>query len=158
MFSSEIVGENLSLPLRATGGWLAAPTVLWSVTASLPSLPLLSCGLLPVSLSPITSYKDNSPAGSGSILLQYDLIFLFVYLAASGVSCGTWTLSLWCSDFLLVARGLSCSLASGIECASPTLQGGDLITGPREKSLYDLVLTNYISNNPTSKSGHTLRS
>ena len=50
------------------------------------------------------------------------------------------------------------ALWQGLECGSPTMQSGGLIPGPSGKSRYDLILTNYISNNPTSKSSHTLRS
>ena len=69
---------------------------------------------------------------------------LFIYLAAVGLGCGTWELSLQCTDSLVVACGLSgssllglCSAAHGIlvpgpeiESASPALQGRFLTTGP----------------------------
>ena len=92
VFSSETVGEDLSLPLRAAGGWLATPTVLWSVTASLLSLPLLSCGLLPVPLSPMRILQGQQPCWIG------------------GHPPSVWS-HLFICLFLLVARQLSCSLA-----------------------------------------------
>ena len=67
---------------------------------------------------------------------------LFIYLAASGLGCIMWYLSLEGTDFLVVVPGLSCSAAcgilvprSGIEPMSPALQGRFLTTGPPVKSL-----------------------
>ena len=74
-----------------------------------------------------------------SALLSF---LIFLYLAASGVSCGTWTLLcvtrgllLWLTDSLVVL-GLSgpagCRVlvpGSGIEPQSPALEGGFLATG-----------------------------
>ena len=60
----------------------------------------------------------------------------YLFLAASGLSCHMWDLSLWCMDFsLVVAWGLSCLTACGIlvpwpgiKPMSPTLKGGFLST------------------------------
>ena len=48
-------------------------------------------------------------------------IFIFIYLAASGLSCdtrdlcrGTRALLLWCAGSVVAARGLSCPAAHGI--------------------------------------------
>ena len=86
-------------------------------------------------------------------------------MVASGLSCGTWDLSLWHAGFSLVvshgllsscvarapehagsvvaANGLSCPAACGIlvpqpgiEPASPALEGGFLTAGPPGKSLH----------------------
>ena len=51
-------------------------------------------------------------------LLQFFFfnIYLFIYLAALGLSCSTRDLrcSMWCAGFsLVVARGLSCPVACG---------------------------------------------
>ena len=40
--------------------------------------------------------------------------YLFVYLAASGLSCGTWDLLLQFKDSLVVVPGLSSSEACGV--------------------------------------------
>ena len=75
--------------------------------------------------------------------------YLFIYLAALGLSCsmgdlrcGMWGLSLWYAGFSLVAaHRLSCPVACGIlvpwpgiEPMSPALEGGFLTTGPPGKS------------------------
>ena len=76
------------------------------------------------------------------------VFFFYLYLAASGVSCGMWDLLcimwgllLWCTDSLVVL-GLSgpagCGVlvpGSGIEPQSPALEGGFLTAGPPGKSL-----------------------
>lgn len=57
----------MSQPLPAAGGSQLALALIWGpVAASLPSLPLFSCGLLPsVSvLCVLSSYGDTSPIGS----------------------------------------------------------------------------------------------
>ena len=70
----------------------------------------------------------------------------FFFLAAPGLSCSTRDLSLWCTDSLVLARGLSCFAAyvpcfavlvprSGLEPESPALRGGFLT--PPEKSLWN---------------------
>ena len=68
--------------------------------------------------------------------------FLFLFLAALGLSCHTWDLSLWSVGSVAVACRLSCSEACGIlvprpgiEPASPALEGGFLNTVPPGKSL-----------------------
>ena len=81
-------------------------------------------------------------------MLQVILFFfntlkkLFIYLATSGLSCGTRDLLLWRVGFsLVVAYGLSCPATCGIlvprpwiKPASPALEGGFLTTGPPGKS------------------------
>ena len=59
------------------------------------------------------------PCGLGSLshLSLSFLIFIlkFIYLwAASGLSCGTWDLLLWCAGSVVAVRGLSCPAARGI--------------------------------------------
>ena len=69
---------------------------------------------------------------------------IFVYLAVSGLCCGTWDLSFHLEGFSLVmVRGLSCHKARGtlvprseIEPTSPAVEGGFLTTGPPGKSLH----------------------
>ena len=63
--------------------------------------------------------------------------YVFIYLAASGLSCIIWDLSLQCAGSVAVACGLSCSKVCGIlvprsriEPMSPALQGRLLTTGP----------------------------
>ena len=92
--------------------------------------------------------------------------YLFIYLAASGLSYSTWNLCcvmqdllLWCLESLVVAQGLwnawtseivsrrlSCSMAGGIlvsqwgiEPESPSSQGGFLTTGPPGKFLKNIL-------------------
>ena len=75
--------------------------------------------------------------------------YLFIYLAASGLGCGTQDLRCSMQDLLLgrvgfslvVAHGLSCPVAHGIlvpppgiEPASPALEGRFLTTRPPGKS------------------------
>ena len=95
--------------------------------------------------------------------VSVDFFYVYLSLAASGLSCGIWDLSLWHSGVslamvpvfqstwalymqhtgsLVVACRLSCPVAcgilvprSGIELASPALEGRFLITGPLGKSL-----------------------
>ena len=69
------------------------------------------------------------------------LQMLFISLAASGLHCITWYLSLRGTDFLVVVHGLSCSAVGGIlvpwseiEPMSAALQGRFLTTGPPGKS------------------------
>ena len=94
------------------------------------------------------------------ILFYFVLFYLFYfifYLAASGLSCGTWGIlvaacrifrcSMWGLSLrhvgaLVVAHGLSCPAACGIlvprpgiEPVSPALEGRFLTTGPPGKSL-----------------------
>ena len=87
---------------------------------------------------------------------------LFIYVAASGPSCGTWNLHWLCGSFVVVVpglyscgtqlpesgqHGLSCSVACGIlvsrpgiKPVSPELQGGFLTTGQSGKSLLRLFM------------------
>ena len=67
-------------------------------------------------------------------------MYLFIYLTASGHSCGRWDLSFWCMDSLVKAHGLRCSEAGeilvpppGIEPTSPVLQGRFLTPEPPGK-------------------------
>ena len=81
--------------------------------------------------------------------------YVFVYLAASGLRCIIWVLSLWCTDSLVAAHvlqswgsvvaahGFSCSVTCGIlvprpviEPTSPALQGRFLTTGPPPEYLH----------------------
>ena len=78
---------------------------------------------------------------------------LCIYFAVSGLSCGMpdphcfmRDLLLWHRDSLVVAFGLSCSVACGIlvpqqgmEPMSSALQGRFLTTEPSRKSLYVLL-------------------
>ena len=75
-------------------------------------------------------------------------IYLFIYLAVSGLRCsmqdlrcGVWDLSLRHAGSLVAARSLSCPTACGIlvprpgiEPVSLALEGGFLTTGPPGKS------------------------
>ena len=78
--------------------------------------------------------------------------YLFIYLAASALSCSThlccvmWDLSLWHVDSVVAASGLSCSVAYGIlvpwpgmEPVSLALEGGFLTTGPQGKPQVGLL-------------------
>ena len=72
------------------------------------------------------------------------LVCVFIYLAVLGLGCSTWDLhciigdlSFWGMNCLVVAYGLSCSVACrilvpqlGIKPAFPVLQGGFLTTRP----------------------------
>ena len=65
--------------------------------------------------------------------------YLFIWL--NQIFLASWGLSLQCMDSLVVAHGLSCSVACGIlvpgpgvEPASPALQDGFVTTGPSGKS------------------------
>ena len=87
---------------------------------------------------------------------------VFVFLAVSGLSCGTWDFSLRhvgsslrcsaCAGFSLgMACGLSCPAACGIlvpqpgvEPVSPALRDGFLTTGPPGKPLYVFYICFYI--------------
>ena len=89
------------------------------------------------------------------VLVLFLKKYLFVYLAASGLCCVTWVLSLRCMDSLVGAHvrqsrgsvvrahGLSCSTACGILVprpgitpTSPALQGRFLTTGPPPEYLH----------------------
>ena len=74
-------------------------------------------------------------------------VFLFISLAASGLSCSTLDLSLWCIGSSVVACRLSCRKASGIfpdqgsnPCPLHWKVDGFLTTGPPGMSLYSLFL------------------
>ena len=69
------------------------------------------------------------------------LLFFVYYLAAVSLSCGMSDLSLWHTGYLVVAGGLSCSVACeilvprpGIKHMSHVLAGRFLTTGPPEMS------------------------
>ena len=106
-----------------------------------PSLPtgvschLRTCPLEKVVLSRAQALlftRDTHPA-SASVsfgLLLGACYYLFIYLAASGLSWSMRDLLLWCRDSLVVARGLTCSTACrvlvpqpGVKPKFPTLQG-----------------------------------
>ena len=95
-------------------------------TNSSSVVPFSSC---PQSFPASGSLKVSHCSLSGSLIalpLINELIFkIFIYLTASGLSCGTWRLwgitrdlSLWCKDdSLVVVRGLtgcSCPTACGV--------------------------------------------
>ena len=79
-----------------------------------------------------------------SVSTEDGLVCVFIYLAVLGLGCSTWDLhciigdlSFWGMNCLVVAYGLSCSVACrilvpqlGIKPASPVLQGGFLTTRP----------------------------
>ena len=48
--------------------------------------------------------------------------YLFIYLAASGLGCVMWDLLLQGTDSLVVAHGLSCSVARGILVSPPGIK------------------------------------
>ena len=68
-------------------------------------------------------------------------LHLLIYMAESGLSCGTWDLLLQLMDSLVAALRLSCSMTcgilvpqQGIKPVSPALQGRLLTSGPLGKS------------------------
>ena len=105
-------------------------------------------------------WKESSAADTW-MRLRLDLFFffyntfkkyLFIYLAASALSCSTHLccvmrdLSLWHVDSVVAASGLSCSVAYGIlvpwpgmEPVSLALEGGFLTTGPQGKPQVGLL-------------------
>ena len=79
-------------------------------------------------------------------------VFLLISLAASGLSCSTLDLSLWCIGSSVVACRLSCRKASEIfpdqgsnPCPLHWKVDGFLTTGPPTMSLYSLFLVVCIS-------------
>ena len=72
----------------------------------------------------------------------YLFIFIYLFLAASGLSCGMWDLLLQRTGSVVAVLGPSCPTVYGIlvpqpglEPVSPALEGGFSTTGPPGKSL-----------------------
>ena len=87
----------------------------------------------------------------GNIFLKLIICYMFVYLAALGLSCVVWGILLWLTDCLWCCVQGSCPLAcgvfvpgSGIEPMSSALQGRFLTTGPPGKSLGNVFLNKII--------------
>ena len=75
------------------------------------------------------------------------LLFIYLFWAASGLGCGTWTLPSSTQVSLIAAHRLSCPMACailvpqpGIELTSPGLQGRLFATGPPGKSLPSVLM------------------
>ena len=86
-----------------------------------------------------------------SVSLLHFLKNIFIYLTASGLSCGMQDLSLRCADSLTVVRQLSCSTTCGIlvpqpgiKPVSPALESRFLTTGPPGKSLHCFCYCSFI--------------
>ena len=93
---------------------------------------------------PRPGLEPMSPVLAGGFFFFFKYLFIYLFLAASSLSCGTRAPQFMGS--LVAAPGLSCPVACGIlvprpgiEPLFPALEGGFLTTGPPGQSLHRLL-------------------